>query len=117
LIVDWIKKHQNAVVIPVSSFGPIEMKVPSSRFIYCWVIDGSDTLNNYLVIKGCFPGGTMRHPETFWELSMSEKWSYIKENPHIRVYISKKKFKIFLNQIIAAEKFARSNKLGIWKNI
>lgn len=68
LITSWINKHPEAVVIPISAFGPVKLKDPESKMKYCWVIDQKDTLNNYLIKEGCFPGGTMMRPKTWDEM-------------------------------------------------
>lgn len=97
LINDWIRNHSNAKVVAVSSFGPVETENPDSRMIYCWVIEKQDTLNNYLIKNGCFPGGTMMKPD-------ESKRS-----------VSKRDYKSFIEQIKAAELYAREQKIRIWK--
>jgi len=115
LITEWINKHPNAIVVPISSFGPIADD-PKSKMIYCWVIDNNDTLNNYLIKNGCFPGGTMIRPETWKEMKKWEKELYesVDEKPDIKVYVSNKTYNTFIEQIKTAELYARENKLGIW---
>ncbi|MEY5048038.1 MAG: hypothetical protein RLZZ175_1397 [Bacteroidota bacterium] len=116
LITDWLKGHPQAIVISISSFGPTEIKDPESKMIYCWVIDGKDTLNNFLIKNGCFPGGTMIRPKTWDEMDKREKELYegTDEKPDVKVYVDKKTFNNFINQIKSAELYARENKLGIW---
>ena len=115
LITEWINKHPNAIVVPISSFGPIADD-PKSKMIYCWVIDNNDTLNNYLIKNGCFPGGTMIRPETWKEMKKWEKELYesVDEKPDTKVYVSNKTYNTFIEQIKTAELYARENKLGIW---
>lgn len=116
LIAAWIKNHSNAVVIPVSSFGPVNVDDKDSKMIYCWVTDNKDTLNNYLIKNGCYPGGTMIRPETWNEMEKREKELYkgTGEKPGVEVHIDKKSYDAFIKQIEAAELYARKNKLGIW---
>ncbi len=116
LINEWFKTHPNAIVVPVSSFGPTEIKDPESKMVYCWVIDGQDILNNYLIRNGCFPGGTMIRPKTWDEMEKWEKELYedTDEKPDVKVYVDKKTYDKFIEQIKSAELFARENKLGIW---
>lgn len=116
LISDWLKRHPNAMVVSVSSFGPTEIKDPESKMVYCWVIDGQDTLNNYLIRNGCFPGGTMVRPKTWDEMEKWEKELYedTDEKPNVTVFVDKKTYDDFIEQIKIAEQFARENKLGIW---
>jgi len=114
LIIDWLSKHRNAFVFPVSSFGPSQIQEQDSKIIYCWVIDRKDTLNNYLIKNGCFPGGTMIRPKAWDEMEKSEKQSYEDEKPDVKVFVDKKGYNIFIEQIKTAEQYARENKLGIW---
>jgi hypothetical protein len=96
LIKEWIENHPEATVVPVSSFGPMIVTQPDSKMTYCWVIDQGDTLNNYLIRTGCFPGGTMMRA---------------KESKNI---VSKKDYESFIDQIKSAERYARDHQLGIW---
>ena len=114
LITEWIKSHPNAFVIPVSSFGPTEIEEKDSKMIYCWVIENNDTLNNHLIKNGCFPGGTMMRPKTWSEMEKWEKELYEDEKPDVKVYVSKKIYDTFIEQIKMAELHARENKFGIW---
>jgi hypothetical protein len=118
LITDWIKKHPNAIVIPISSFGPVEISYPESKMVYCWVIDGQDSLNVYLIRNGAFPGGTMMRPKTWDEMEKWEKEIYedANEKLDVKVYVDKKTYDDFIEQIKNAELYARENKLGIWKD-
>ena len=93
LIYNWIDKHPNAIVLPIS-------KLTESKMIYCWVIDNKDTLNTWLIRNGCYPGGTMVGPK---------KYNGISE-----VYISDATYKSFIEQVRIAETFAKESKLGIW---
>lgn len=116
LIASWIKAHPNAMIVPVSSFGPVASSNKNSKMIYCWIIDKTDTLNNYLVRKGCFPGGTMIRPKTWKEMSKRERDIYIDldEKPEVTVYIDKSSYDTFIEQITVAEAYAQKHKLGIW---
>lgn len=113
LISSWIKQHPNAQVIPVSSFGPTMTDYPNSKLTYCWLVDGQDTINNYLVKNGCYEGGTMMRPQTKAEMSKQMKEIY-KNLVDIVVHIDKKAYDNFIEQIKANEIFARQNRLGIW---
>ena len=117
LIADWIKLHTNAIVLPVSSFGPTEKDYPESKMVYCWIIDKKDTLNNYLIKEGCFPGGTMTRPKTWEEMEKWEKELYeeIDEKPNVKVLVTKEAYNKFLEQIKISELFARKEKLGVWE--
>jgi len=116
IITEWIKGHPNATVVPVSSFGPVEVKSPESKMVYCWVIDKQDTLNNYLIRNGCFPGSTMMRPKTWdemedWEKKLNKEAG---EKPSVKIHVNKNSYNNFIAQIKAAELYAYQNKLGIW---
>jgi len=116
MISTWIKAHPNALIISVSSFGPTMANDKNSKMTYCWIIDKNDTLNNYLVKNGCFPGGTMLRPKTWsemkkWEKEMCDRTD---EKPDVKIYVSKEAYDLFLEQIKAAETYAKENKIGIW---
>jgi hypothetical protein len=103
LLFDWIKNHPKSMVVPVSSFGPSVTDDQMSQMKYCWIIDSKDTLNNYLVRNGCFPGGTMQVPQ-FIPGGKST----------IKMFMNDKSYLQFIAQIKVAETFAREHKLGIW---
>jgi hypothetical protein len=116
LIDAWIENHPNAKVVPVTSLGPTMIADRNSKMTYCWVIDKEDTLNNYLIRSGCFPGGTMQRPQTWREMTKEEKLMFEeKDKPSVTVYVDRKIYDEFLSQIRLAEIFARKNELGIWK--
>lgn len=113
LINEWLSKHPTANVISVATHGPVLTDYPNSKMTYCWLIDKKDTINNYLIRNGCFPGGTMTRPKTWQEMSDGEKDIW-KEDPKLTVHINKKDYENFLSQIISAEEYAKQNHLGIW---
>jgi len=120
LIYAWIGNHPNAIVVPISSMRPIDPTKPESKMIYCLVIEGNDTLNNYLIKNGCFPGATMMRHETWkemksWEKKLYKKTGGKKSEVNVKVYISEESYKIFIEQIKSAEIYAQENKIGIWK--
>ena len=110
LIQGWMRTHPNAEVVPVST-----LDEPKSKMTYCWLIDKGDTINNYMIRNGCYPGGTMMRPQTYEEMSDKMKKVYNDiEKPDIKVHIDKKSYDNFIEQIKIAEAFAETNKLGIW---
>lgn len=110
LIVTWISNHPNAKLIQVST-----LNNPKDKLTYCWLVDKSDTINNYLIKNGCFPGGTMMRPQTYFEMSDEMKALYNDtEKPKIKVHIEKNVYDTFIKQIKVAETYAEVNKLGIW---
>jgi hypothetical protein len=113
---NWYTNHENAQIIPVSSMVFKNADNPDSKMIYCWMVDGNDTLNVFLIKQGCFPGGTMQRPKTWNEMEKKEKDFYKDtDKPNVKVYISNNNYKTFIEKIKTAEKFAENNKLGIWK--
>ncbi|MGV8992984.1 MAG: hypothetical protein ACOH1O_02695 [Flavobacterium sp.] len=116
LITEWIKAHPNAIVVPVSALGQVDIKDTEKTITYCWVVENKDTLNNYLIKNGCYPGGTMMRPKTWNEMEKWEKELYedTDEKPDVKVFVDKKTYDNFIEQIKIAELFARENKLGIW---
>jgi len=92
LISDWMKKHPDANLILVSTIND------KSQMTYCWVIDKADTLNNFLIRNGCYPGGTMLKPGSGFA----------------QTHIKKETYNLFIEQIKSAEIYARDKKLGIW---
>lgn len=112
LIKDWIEKNNDAKVVLVST-----LVDNNGNINYCWLIDkNGETLNEYLIHNGCFPGGTMMRPNTYKEMSEKEKEIYANQEPNIIVKIDKKSYDEFIDKIKLAETFARENKLGIWKD-
>jgi hypothetical protein len=118
LIVEWVQKHPSAIVVPVSSFGPVMAKEPETKMVYCWIVDQRDTLNNYLIRKGCFPGGTMERPKTWNEMESWERelYSETDEEMDLTVFVDSIAYSDFLSQIRLAEVYAVEHKLGIWKD-
>jgi hypothetical protein len=114
----WLTSQPNAIVLKVSTLVTHEENNHEVKITYCLIIDGKDTLNNYLVRQGCYPGGTMQRPETWEEMSDREKEIYKdlqeKEKLNIIVHIDKKAYENFIEQIKSSEKYASDNKLGIW---
>ena len=112
LIQDWLEKNKDAKVIIVSTL--VENK---GNINYCWLIDkNGQTINEYLIHNGCFPGGTMLRPNTYKEMSKQERKAYAHEKPNLIVQIDKKSYDEFIEKIKLAETFAHENKLGIWKD-
>jgi hypothetical protein len=97
LIKVWLELHPEAVIVPVAQLhlNNVERK---SDTTYCWLIDNTDTINNYLVRNGAVPVGTMFFP-----------------TDGTKSFISKDKYEMFSNQAKHNENHARLNKLGIWE--
>jgi hypothetical protein len=72
LLKEWIKNHPNSKVIPVTSMNVPDANNPNSKLVYCWIIDGNENLNTYLVKNGCVEGKSMNRLRT-WEQMNKEK--------------------------------------------
>lgn len=111
LIKDWIVKHPKAIVIPISIIS-VENNI---KITQCLLVDGIDTINNYLVRNGCFSAEKMRRPKTWKELTRKEKSAYKGiEKPDITILIDPKSYANYMEQINTAEKLAIFELLGIW---
>jgi hypothetical protein len=116
LITFWLTQHPQAKVISVATHGPTMTDYPNSKMTYCWLVDDKDTINNYLIKNGCFPGGTMMRPDTYDEMSNEMKEIYKDiPKPNVIVHIDKKSYDNFIEQVKVAETYPKQNKLGVWK--
>jgi hypothetical protein len=95
---EWLKIHPKAIVISVSTGGPLMTKRPSSRLAYVWVAQGTNTLNVELVRQGCLA------PET--QLL----------NPDEKPEVPQNEYDAFVQRITRAGESAKHEKLGIWRN-
>ena len=84
-------------MISVSTGGPVLRRLPSSRFAYVWVVQGSDSLNLELVRRGCIASETQLL------------------NPDEKPAISKKDYEAFAQRVTEAGKSAKEEKNGIWR--
>jgi hypothetical protein len=111
LIEDWIVKHPKAIVIPIC----ISSAENNIKITQCWLVDCTDTINNYLVRNGCFSAEKMRRPQTWKELTRKEKSFYKRiDKPEITILIDPKSYANYMEQINIAEKLAIDELLGIW---
>ncbi|KEO75473.1 hypothetical protein [Anditalea andensis] len=117
LIIDWLNIHPRARVVPVSTVKSSDSNGNNTNMVYCWVIDKEDTLNNYLIKNGAYPGETMVRPQTWDELETWKKATYQgrDKKANVEVYIDNKTYETFIEQIKTAELYARNKKLGIWE--
>lgn len=112
IVNDWIKNHPEAEIIPVYAFGKGEVQMK-----FCLFVDGSDTLNNYMVRKGCYAADYMKAFKTWEEISSSDKMliESLPGEQFVEFYLSDEEYNNFQNQIQAAERAAKNDKLGVWK--
>lgn len=117
LIAAWIHEHPNALVIPVTITGPVMIDEPGSRQVYCWLVDGDENLNELVVRRGGYLGGTMVRPETWDELQQWEKDLFPEEEKGsgATVLVDPAVYDAFIARINDAEEQARTERIGIWK--
>ena len=94
----WLKKHPKAIVISVSTGGPVMTTLPSSRFAYVWVVQGGESLNVELVRRGCFAAETQIL------------------NPDEKPEVPQKDYKSFVQRVTKAGESAKAGKAGIWRD-
>lgn len=116
LISNWFDQHPNANVISLTSMN-LQPENINSFLIYCLVIDGKDTLNNYIIKNGCYQSTTMYRPVSWDEMSDRSKELYEDSKPIVTTYINEKQYEDYLAQIIANESYAKANKLGVWSKL
>ena len=112
LIAGWIKEHPQADVIPVYTYGPVFPSEPHSLQTYCWLVDGRDTLNIYLVREGALPALTMRRPETWEEMTEAQRKLHGRK-PIERVHVTDEVFFTFYDKALAAMNEAQKEQKGI----
>ena len=94
----WLKEHPKAIVISVSTGGPVMARLPSSRFAYVWVVQGGDSLNVELVRRGCFAAETQVL------------------NPDEKPEVSQKDYEGFVQRVTKAGESAKAEEVGIWSD-
>jgi hypothetical protein len=108
----WIAEHPKAMVRPVLTRGQFNDRIPGSRFIFIWILDGDDVLNVYLVRHGCVAAAQM--------FSLSDQdMRRVRDNlrmPKDKLQISQEEYDKVKNRMVAAENLAKSQRLGIWSN-
>ncbi len=110
LVSGWLAKHPKARTVRVEAFGPVMVDQPQSKQVYVWIIDGTGSLNEFLVRQGACPGSTMLIPDTSRYPAEANKSS------HQKMFVSKQEYACFIKAIAKAESAAQKQKLGIWKN-
>jgi hypothetical protein len=106
----WIAKHPKAVVRSVLTREQFNDRVPGSRFIFIWIVDGDENLNVYLVRHGCVTAGQMF---SLSDLDMQSLRSQL-GMPKDKLEVSQKEYDGVKSRLIAAEKLAQTERLGIW---
>jgi hypothetical protein len=111
----WLKAHSHARVVKVSEMSPM-MRNGTGSYIYIWVIDGSESLNVYLVREGIFQAGVMYDAMDFFNGLKHEQGNAPAEKAHIRRLVNDDVYREFVKKAIDAEKLAKADKKGIWSD-
>jgi tetratricopeptide (TPR) repeat protein len=93
LIKAWIEAHPNAKVIPVSKTSFDD----AGAFVYCWIVDGTDSLNVHLVRRGACQSDNMLFMTSTDDLLMPES-----------------KYEQFQEKVREAERLAMEERIGVW---
>jgi hypothetical protein len=96
-MVAWLKEHPSAMVVPVAIDETFDNRNPKSKLIFVWIVDNQDNLGVELVRKGCVPAT--------WLFALM---------PGLHLKASQKDFDRAKEQLLTAEKLAKTEKLGIW---
>lgn len=128
LVDGWLKAHPDAQAIPVSIIGEGSKK----PMIYVWLTDKDESLNLHLIKTGAFPADVMLDAVHFSDLSRGSPQqqsiqagidAYRKANPTAappqkegapRRLQPDAAYASFLKQLADADRFARSQHLGVW---
>ena len=108
----WLKDHPEARMIPVITRGPMNERVPNSKLIFVWIVDRDDILNVYLVRHGCVGAAQM--------FSFADKdFDQLRDKMQLdddKLQVPQKEYDKVKKRLIAAEKLAEAERLGIWAN-
>ena len=97
LIKSWLAEHFNAQTKVVYVLDGMLADVPDSKMKAVWIVDGDANLNIHLVRQGGCPAGTMLL------------------NPEDKTSLTREEYQAFEKKVIEAEKIAKEENLGIWR--
>jgi hypothetical protein len=92
----WLRKHPQATLLPVVTRLNFNERIPGSKLIVVWIIDKDDNLNIELVRRGCVAASNM----------------FV--SPDDKLQVPRKDYEQFTKLLMAAEKLAKTEELGIW---
>jgi hypothetical protein len=130
-IANWLSAHSAATIEPVSRMGITNTNSKrTEEMVYIWAEDGETNLNVDLVRGGIFPAAVMadmvdnydglteelKRPELAAARAQIEKERAKAPQDRPRRLIPEDRYRQFAHRIEAAEKQARSEKLGIWSD-
>lgn len=128
LVNNWLTLHPEAQAIPVSIIG----EGSTRPMIYIWLIDKGESLNLHLIKNGAFPADVMLDAVHFSDMSRDSPQqksiqagidAYSRANPTAppppkegppRRLQPDAAYASFLKQLADADRFARSQHLGVW---
>ena len=108
----WLKNHADARLIPVITRGPMNDRAPNSKLIFVWIVDHDDNLNVYLVRHGCVAAAQMFSFSDDEFRSLREQFRLPKD----KLQVSRIEYYRVKKRLLAAEKLAKAERLGIWAN-
>lgn len=130
-IAHWLVAHPSALIRPVSRMGMTNTRTKlTAELVYIWAEDGENNLNVDLIRAGIFPAGVMADmvdndngltkllngPELASSKALIEKERAERPQDRPRRLISEDLYQKFCERIEAAERQARTDKLGIWSD-
>jgi hypothetical protein len=105
----WLAEHPRAVLRPILTREPLNERVPNSKLIVIWIVDGGENLNVYLVRHGCVGAHLM--------LAMTDDDSDVQRAlglPKDKLEVPIDDYRAVRKQLIEAEEKAKQERLGIW---
>lgn len=92
----WLRQHPQATLLPVVTRLNFNERIPGSKLIVVWIIDKNDNLNIELVRRGCVGASDML------------------VSPDDKLQVPRQDYEQFTRRLLAAEKLAKAEELGIW---
>jgi len=93
----WLQEHPHARLVPVAELRPFDQRNPKSELLFVWIIDHGENLSVDLVRRGCAPAAAL-----FTLL------------PEAHLKVPQKQFEQVKDRLLAAEKLAKAEELGLW---
>ena len=114
-IENWLKKHSNAIVKPIIMWEYLDSNHQvTQRRMECLIIDGKDTLNNYLVAIGCFPLNAFSQA-SYEHLNDWMKALHLKGKERVQLLISNEAYDKYAKRLSYLNNNAQKMQLGMYK--
>ncbi|HXX22668.1 MAG TPA: hypothetical protein VEO19_05910 [Terriglobia bacterium] len=114
MVSSWLKTHPHARVVKVSEMSPM-MRNGTGKYIYIWVIDGSENLNVHLVREGIFPAGVMYDAIDFFN-ALKHEGNAPAEKTQLHRLVNEGVYSEFAKKVNDAQELAEADKKGIWSD-